>query len=82
MPKDYGVSRSEMGGEEETTHTPPVEPPMAYSDKTRTTFGRSTAWRSQGGVLSKQNFGTVMNFEDEQPTAGPQSDKGASFGGA
>lgn len=80
MPKEYGVSRSEMGGEESST--PPVEAPLSYSDKTRTTFGRQTAWRSQGGVLSKQNFGTVLNFEDEQPSVGPESDKGASFGGA
>ena len=80
MAKDYGVSQSDMGGEQQTD-TPEVEGPMAYSNKTRTTFGRQTAWRSQRGVLSKQNFGTVLNFDDEQPTAGPESDKGASFGG-
>jgi len=80
MSKDYGLDSSDMGGEQRTD-TPQVDAPMAYSNKTRTTFGRETAWRSKAGVLSKQNFGTVMNFDDEQPAAGPQSDKGASFGG-
>lgn len=81
MAKDYGVSPSSMGGEEETD-TPKTEAPLAYSSKTRTTFGRQTSWRSQAGVLSKQNFGTVLNFDDDQQTPGPESDKGASFGKA
>lgn len=78
MAKDYGVSSSDMGGEE--TDTPKPESPMSYSSKTRTTFGRQTAWRSQPGVLSKQNFGTVLSFDDDQQAPGPESDKGASFG--
>lgn len=80
MAKDYGVSSSDMGGEEKTD-TPEVEAPMSYSSKTRTTFGRQTAWRSQSRVLSKQNFGTVLNFDEDQQSPGPESDKGASFGG-
>jgi hypothetical protein len=59
-----------------------VDLPMSLSSKTNTTDKKNTAWKSSGGVLSAQNFGTVRNFEDKAPTQAPESDKGASFGGA
>lgn len=68
---DYGVSAS----------TPNVETPLAYSSSTRTTFGRQTAWKSQPGILSKQNFGSVLKFDEDNAPSAPQSDKGVSFGG-
>ena len=69
---DYGINQAPA---------PKVDLPFSYSKTTSTTFGRTTAWKSRPGVLSKQNFGSVMKFDDDATPAAPQSDKGASFGG-
>ena len=71
MAEDYGVPK---------VSTPQVDMPYSYSKSTSTTFGRTTAWKSRPGVLSKQNFGSVLKFDDDASTPAPQSDKGASFG--
>lgn len=63
-------------------HAPQVDLPFSLSDQTNTTTKRNRAWRSVGGVLSAQNFGTVQSFDDKAPVQAPASDKGASFGKA
>ena len=71
MAEDYGIPKEKRT---------PVELPYSFSKSTSSTFGRTTAWKSRPGVLSKQNFGSVLKFDDDASTPAPQSDKGASFG--
>jgi hypothetical protein len=59
-------------------HDPQVDVPLSLSDQTNTTTKRNRAWRSVGGVLSSQNFGSVQSFEDKQQAQLPESDKGVS----
>ena len=62
---------------------PEVDTPLSYSKSTNTSVGRQTAWRSQSGMsLGKKNLGSTLNWDEGTPQAVPQSDKGASFGGA
>ena len=63
-------------------HAPQVDIPMSLSSQTNTTLGKARAWKSVGGVLSAQNFGSVQSFDDKTPIQTPESDKGASFGKA
>ena len=60
-------------------HAPQVDVPLSLSSQTNTTLKKARAWKSVGGVLSAQNFGTVQSFDDKEPTQLPSSDKGASF---
>lgn len=70
---DYGVSGSSTPG----SSTSEVETPAPYSTQSRTTLGKQTSWRSQAGVLSKQNFGSFIKFDDDNsgPSV-PAPDKG------
>jgi len=63
------------------TSAPDVTLPLALSKSTNTSFGQQTAWRSKPGMLSKQNFGSLLNFDDKGSTPMPDSDRGTSFGG-
>ena len=54
------------------------EPPKPYTKATRTTFGRATSWTRQPGMgISKQASGSFLSFDEDTPTAMPESDKGA-----
>lgn len=76
MSKDYGVNDIGYGGSDnDTSH---VSIPMSLSNQTNTTLKRERAWKSVGGVLSAQNFGSVQSFDDQSPTQVPASDKGAN----
>ena len=58
---------------------PDITPPLSLSKATNTSFGQQTAWRSKPGLLSKQNFGSTINFDDKNEMPLPESDKGASY---
>ena len=63
-----------------TSHyAPKVNSPLSLSNQTNSTLKQARAWKSVGGVLSAQNFGSVQSFEDKEPTQVPSSDKGANF---
>lgn len=62
---------------------PPTETPLPYSAGTRSSFGRATTWTRRPGMgISKQSPGSFLSFDEDTPKSTPESDKGATFGGA